>query len=274
MLTRRLSQADAPAVSAFLASLAESAGGEVIGERKALTLRGEPDGIVLEDEGTIVGVSLWVGEDPRTFEIATTTGAHADRLVVATVTDSGTAELRAWTLRSRHAEAFEQHGFRVDRRLHEMVIDVPIAPVRAPVDLVFRGYRPGDEVAWVTVNNRSFAGHPEQGSFTVDEFLVRTRLAWWDPEGLRLAFHDGELVGSCWTKVHPDGVGEIYVIGVDPSVAGRGWGEALVREGLRHLAEVGCTRVRLFVTADNHAAMALYAKLGFDTVGVDVAWIR
>jgi len=36
-----------------------------------------------------------------------------------------------------------------------------------------------------------------------------------------------DLVGFHWTKVHPDGVGEVYVVGVHPDAQGGGLGTAL-----------------------------------------------
>ena len=71
-----------------------------------------------------------------------------------------------------------------------------------------------------------------------------------DPSGFLIAWDGDELVGSCWTKVHGGGVGEIYVIGVSPPHQGRGLGRALVLAGLDYLAAVkGCTEGMLYVDA-------------------------
>jgi mycothiol synthase len=143
-----------------------------------------------------------------------------------------------------------------------------------------RTFVPGrDEAAWVKVNNRAFAGHPEQGAWTVDMLRAREQEAWFDPEGLLLAFDDEGLAGSCWTKVHPpqpphepEALGEIYVIGADPSRHGRGLGRALTSAGLASLAARGIEIGMLFVDADNEAAVGLYRSLGFTTSRTDRAY--
>jgi mycothiol synthase len=145
-----------------------------------------------------------------------------------------------------------------------------------------RTFRVGeDEPAWVRVNNRAFAGHPEQGAWTVDMLRAREQEGWFDPKGFVLAFDDDGLAGFCWTKVHParpprepDALGEIYVIGADPSRHGRGLGRALTTAGLESLADRGITVGMLYVDADNEAAVGLYCALGFVTHRTDRAYGR
>ena len=103
--------------------------------------------------------------------------------------------------------------------------------------------------------------------------------AWFDPEGFVLAFDADGLAGFCWTKVHPpqpprepDALGEIYVIGADPSRHGRGLGRALTTAGLESLAGRGITVGMLYVDADNDAAVGLYRALGFVTHRTDRAY--
>ena len=63
---------------------------------------------------------------------------------------------------------------------------------------------PGDdEGAWLEVNNRAFAGHPEQGAWTVEMLRARERSPGSTPTGFLLAFDADGLAGFCWTKVHP-----------------------------------------------------------------------
>lgn len=143
---------------------------------------------------------------------------------------------------------------------------------RGRTDLPLRAFRPGaDDAAWLRANNRAFASHPDQGAETSATLATRSSEPWFDRTGF-LVLDDlerpGELAGFCWTKVHAPtddepAIGEIYVIGVDPSRQGEGLGVALVVAGLDHLAERGVTTANLYVEADNRPARRLYAALGF-----------
>jgi mycothiol synthase len=81
-----------------------------------------------------------------------------------------------------------------------------------------------------------------------------------------MAWEGSDLLGSCWTKHHPLGVGEIYIVGVSPQAQGRGLGRELVVCGLDHLYRTGSTTGMLYVDGDNKAAMWLYSELGFRPV--------
>ena len=63
-----------------------------------------------------------------------------------------------------------------------------------------------DEEAWVDTNNRAFAGHPEQGGWTVAQLRERMAADWVELDGFLVADDpDGPgLIGSCWTKIHRD----------------------------------------------------------------------
>ena len=88
--------------------------------------------------------------------------------------------------------------------------------------------RGADEDAWLAVNAAAFAGHSEQGRWTRADLLAREAEPWFDPAGFLLAERENVLLGFHWTKVHADGMGEVYVLGVDPAAHGLGLGSALL----------------------------------------------
>jgi mycothiol synthase len=142
-------------------------------------------------------------------------------------------------------------------------------------------FRPGtDEAAWLHVNARAFAHHPEQGRWTPADLALREAEDWFDPEGFFLAWRGAELLGSHWTKVHPAGdvgdepIGEVYVLGIDPDAQGMRLGRALTDLGLAHLRSRGLSHVLLYVEEDNTVAVSLYERTGFTRHTVDVSWRR
>ncbi len=126
-----------------------------------------------------------------------------------------------------------------------------------------------DETNWLSVNNRAFANHPEQGGWTIETLLSRISESWFNAAGFLLHFVDRpsrQLAGFCWTKLdklsNPK-LGEIYVIAVDPDHHNKGLGRSLTVAGLNHLATAGATTGMLFVDKENASAISMYSKIGF-----------
>ncbi len=176
---------------------------------------------------------------------------------------------------------------RVLLQMRRPLTDADLDPaVALPDGVTVAAFRPGrDGPAWLRVNARAFATHPEQGSWTPDDLALREAEPWFDPAGFLLAWRGdpddgGVLLGSHWTKVHPPGdagpdpVGEVYVLGIDPDAQGLGLGRALTALGLAHLRRTGLEQVLLYVEEDNAPAVALYERSGFTRSAVDVSWRR
>ena len=230
---------------------------------------GSVEHAVARDGATVVGYGQ---RDGAAAELV------ADRSAIGPLVDAlARPGLLIWShgRRSRLAPVFADRGFEPIRELHQLrrpLTGLPDDPALPP-EIVVRSFRPGqDDDAWLALNAAAFASHPEQGRWTRDDLDARLAESWFDPAGFLLAERDGELLGFHWTKVHPDGAGEVYVLGVSPSAQGLGLGNALLVRGLRHLAAGGCPTVLLYVDGDNPTALRLYAKAGFTSHDLDVQW--
>jgi mycothiol synthase len=204
------------------------------------------------------------------------------QLVSAAVKVAQPARLRLWAHGGHPgAAAMAAHsGFTRVRDLWQMrrSLELPLPEVATPEGITIRTFEPGvDESRWLAVNARAFAEHPEQGEITRADLDARMAEPWFDPAGFFLAERAGELLGFHWTKVHgsgPAALGEVYVVGVDPSAQGLGLGTVLTLAGLRHLASLGLSTVLLYVESDNAAAIKVYQRLGFAHHSTDVMYLR
>ncbi|GAA2336031.1 mycothiol synthase [Saccharopolyspora halophila] len=193
--------------------------------------------------------------------------------------DSG--RLRIWS-HGEHPGALrlaERYGMHRPRELWRMgreLAEPELPEADPPEGVSIRTFSPGeDEAAVVAVNHKAFSWHPEQGGMTEEELRTKEGEDWFDPAGFFLAVDErAQLLGFHWTKVHPDGTGEVYVVGVDPDAQGGGLGRSLTVAGLRHLRDTGRSRVMLYVEADNVPAVRVYQRLGFGKWDTDVQFGR
>jgi mycothiol synthase len=208
-------------------------------------------------------------------------------LVQAAISASGDGRLRLWA-HGDHPSAGAlalSLGFARARVLFQMrrPLFAPLPEMTLPADVTLRAFQPGaDDAEWLRVNARAFADHPDQGRWTLRDLRIRMSEPWFDPAGFLLAVsaESGAVLGFHWTKVHGssghdhqhDPIGEVYVVGVDPSYAGRGLGRALTVAGLRHLRAKGLDQAMLYVDESNTRAVALYEGLGFALWSTDVSY--
>jgi mycothiol synthase len=256
----------------------------------------DPDirAVLAERDGRVIGsVLLTPARDGSTvlhlvtdpFERSSRDGDLMSRLVARSVTEApASGAVHLWAMQAGPAddELARRHGFSPERDLLQMRVPLPLPPaiVQATRPVVTRPFVPGqDDEAWLWTNNRAFAGHPEQGSWTLAQLYDRLAAEWVDLDGFLVA-DDPEgvgLLGSCWTKVHRDRtpvLGEIYVVAVDPAHHGRGWGRALTVAGLQFMAGRGVRVGMLYTDAANEAAVVLYRDLGFTVDHVDRSYRR
>ncbi len=169
----------------------------------------------------------------------------------------------------------------------------------APDGVTIRAFVPGrDEDAFLAVNARAFAWHPEQGRLDRAGLAGQMAAEWFDPAGFFLAVAEGgtgrhvdggdggRVLGFHWTKVHrvdptpppdaarPGPIGEVYVLGVDPRSPVRRLGTPLTLAGLGYLAGRGLEAVMLYVESDNLPALKLYRRLGFADYATDTVFSR
>jgi len=322
---RRLDPAEISAVQDLLRSVADTDGVTPVSEHVLLHLRHggdweahsflarlcartgagprSVDGLVgyahLDMTDRIEGPSAELAVHPahRRLGIAS---ALMDALEAASERAGYGGRLRLWA-HGRHPDAAvlaRARGYVEERvlwQLRRSLLSALPAP-RLPAGVRLRAFRVGaDEQAWLAVNNRAFAGHPDQGGWTLAEIQIREDEPWFDSAGFLLAEReaDGALLGFHWTKVHGDGangggrrgpelrgrhphepLGEVYVVGVDPAAQGKGLGPALTLAGLRYLRSRGLSQVMLYVDESNTAAVRTYDRLGFTRWDVDVRYRR
>jgi ribosomal protein S18 acetylase RimI-like enzyme len=77
---------------------------------------------------------------------------------------------------------------------------------------------------------------------------------------------DGRLCGVSLASLVGEGIGHITQICVSPTVRGTGIGHELLRLSLTTLREIGCRAATLTVTSSNEDAVALYRRVGFETI--------
>lgn len=159
-----------------------------------------------------------------------------------------------------------------------------VAPPQIPGQIRIRTFQVGaDEQAWLEVNARAFADHPEQGRTDMTDLRARMNQDWFDPQTFWLAEDTGTdaLLGSMWVKMTaepasdgngPVATGEIYVLGVDPAAQGRGVGSLLTTVAMEHFSRAGLDRLVLYVEGDNTAAIRTYRKAGFDRDAIHVQY--
>lgn len=240
--------------------------------------------VLVEDDHHLTGYAqLATINGTRNVELAVHPDHRADAAIghrlLATALDlvasDGGGPVQWWAFDATPADAAlaESVGLRMTRELLQMRVPLPLD---RSVDVATRAFVPGqDDGAFLAVNNRAFATHPEQGGWTASTLRQREDEDWFDPAGFLLHERDGRLAAFCWTKVHADEtpvLGEIYVIAVDPDFQGLGLGNQLTLAGLASIAARGIDVGMLYVDGGNTTAVTMYERLGFTVHRTDRAF--
>lgn len=216
----------------------------------------QPDGTFLWELETVVEPSLQFAE----FEIEV---LRAGLWLVPRGTST-----TVWSQRSSLDTALATLGFEERRALAHMAADLPLADTPPIGD--FRPMGKDERGVLVELNNAAFAGHPEAGTMTIEDIDVWEREGWFRDAGVIFVEHGGVPVGFCVTKVHPNGDGEIYRVGVVTDARGRGYGTTLAVAAYDLLARDERTaRGTLWVDSKNEGAVALYRSIGLETTMVN-----
>jgi mycothiol synthase len=304
----RLSPEDVEAVRSLVVAVTAADGVGPLSDHVMLHLpRGGDEAVrnvlVRADDGRLVGYAhLDVtdeveGSSAELAVLPSARGRGIGRAVVARLLEeTPDGRLRLWAHGDSpgSAELARSMGFARSRVLWQMRRSLadPLPEPVVPEGVSIRTFEVGvDEQPWTEINNRAFAEHPDQGGWGVEEVQLREAEPWFDPKGFFLAFRGDRLVGFHWTKVHGamthahgdephehghdhPPVGEVYVVGVDPTEQGHGLGPALTLLGLHHLQALGLDEVMLYVDESNTNAIRVYERLGFTRSATDVSWSR
>ncbi len=260
----------------FVATVAKDGAGALVGYGQASR----------STHGWTIGAVIDRGVQPADRESISTALFGS---LFSAVAGSGGGEVTWWAPRATSADEdlARTFGMTPARTLLEMRCPLPLdasvvagAESSATPPFVTRPFVLGqDDDAWLSVNNRAFAGHHEQGGWTLATLHTRLSEPWFAAEDLLLHELDGRLAGFCWMKLHTRTgsdsapLGEIYVIGVDPDCAGVGLGRSLAVAGYRHITARGAGTAMLYVDDDNVKAIHLYESLGLRVSRRDVAYV-
>lgn len=248
-----------------------------LSEHKVLRLGGGADAIAAAwaDPAGLAVVSVAArheGDRPHwALEVAVRAEARRpdierEALTLAASTVSGPHSL--WAHRPDQIAAAEDLGYEPVRSVVRM--EGPFPEPRPSGWATIETARPEDDAAIIAVHNRAFAGHREASGFTQRRLDELRAAPWFDPDGVVVARREGEVVGYCLTKLHPDGDGEVYFLAVDPAASGHRVGDSLAAAGYARVLARGAKRAMLWVDGENAKAIALYRRLGLEAAARNV----
>ena len=126
---------------------------------------------------------------------------------------------------------------------------------------------------WKHSYNDSFAAHYRFVAATTENTANIVADPAFRPDGLLLAYRDGQVAGFCRNELHATR-GEVAVLGTTHAARGLGLGRALLRWGVHWLEAATPNPVTLLVDGDNENALRLYRSEGFEVARTRRIWGR
>jgi ribosomal protein S18 acetylase RimI-like enzyme len=182
------------------------------------------------------------------------------------------------SLDNRLQSAWATHGFEFLRRYYTMRMKLTSAPlIRQIEDLEIKAIDISDSnqiAMWHAAHQDSFSNHFGFTPRELDKWRELVLDAASDPNGVFMAFKNGEPVGFCQCNDEylEDNRGFINLLGVTKNNQGLGIGEALLQTGISHCLAKGYDSLELNVDTGNESgALKLYEKVGF---APESSWIQ
>jgi ribosomal protein S18 acetylase RimI-like enzyme len=181
-------------------------------------------------------------------------------------------------LDKRLQSAWFNHSYEFLRRYYTMRMNISEVPtIRKIVGLEIRAIdisNPAEVALWHKLHQNAFAKHFGFAPRELEKWRELVIDASTDPNGVFIAFKDGEPVGFCQCNDEYADVnkGNISILGVAQESQGLGLGEALLQTGIVYSASKGFDTLELNVDTGNESgALKLYEKVGFKP---ESSWIQ
>jgi GNAT superfamily N-acetyltransferase len=243
-------------------------GGEVV----AVGWLEAPGELYLE---TVAGHEDLVGEVLDWAEAATRADPSVPAELAASVTLGDVARIAA--LEALGFRRGRPEGVRFRKDLADLLPDAPPpdgARVVDCVDIDAEVRAKGHRDAW---NHLAHIGIPNARSgFTAEVYRVLRAAPVYDPSlDILIQAATGELVSNCicWAD-EASGMGLFEPVGTHVDFRGRGFGRAVVLEGLRRLRARGLAWARVGTAHFNAPAIATYTSCGFDLIDRTWWWTK
>jgi mycothiol synthase len=181
-------------------------------------------------------------------------------------------------LDKRLQSAWNNNGFEFLRRYYTMRMNLSNVPaIRQIDDLEIRTIdiaNPDEVALWHKIHQNSFSKHFGFVPRELEKWRELVLEVSTDPNGVFMAFKNGEPVGFCQCndEYAEDNKGYISILGVTQEYQGLGIGEALLQTGIVYSASKGFDTLELNVDTGNESgALKLYEKVGFKP---ESSWIQ